>query len=240
MKPAIDPWTERIDQLDWHDLLQNLALDGYALESQLLTEQECDELVALYNGEQTFRKTINMEQFRFGKGEYKYFDYPLPGMVQKLRENLYPYLVPVANGFAKLGGSNMVYPATLKAFLENCRKHGQLRPTPLILQYREGGYNTLHQDLYGAIHFPFQVVIFLSRPNDDYSGGEFVMVEQRPRAQSKAEVLLPGKGDVLIFTTNYRPVEGSRGYYKVAMKHGVSKIRSGQRFTLGIIFHDAK
>lgn len=172
--------------------------------------------------------------------EYKYFQYPLPALVQQLRETVYPRLAPVANQWMKALGIPSRYPLTHAALLEECKAAGQYKPTALILQYGQGGHNTLHQDLYGDVFFPFQLVLFLSQPGHDHDGGEFVLVEQRPRAQSKAMVLRPGRGDMLIFTTNFRPVKGSKGYYRVNMKHGVSEVTNGYRYTLWVIFHDAQ
>jgi hypothetical protein len=181
-----------------------------------------------------------MARYRFGLGDYKYFNYPLPEIVQELRECSYPHLAPVASEWNKTLGIAAAYPASLSAYLKECHKRGQSRPTPLLLHYEAGGYNCLHQDLYGEIAFPFQMTYFLSEPSKDFDGGEFVLVEQVPRAQSKAHVIAPRQGQALIFTTRYRPVKGSRGYYRANIKHGVSKIRSGRRYTLGVIFHDAE
>jgi hypothetical protein len=180
-----------------------------------------------------------MERYRFGKGEYKYFDYPLPFTIHALREILYRCLVPVANQWMKSLSLNSVFPDTHDQLIELCREKNQRRPTPLILRYEAGGFNTLHQDLYGDIFFPMQTVVMLSEPGKDFDGGEFIIVEQLPRAQSKAEVVHLDQGDALIFTTNFRPVKGAKGYYRARMKHGVSEIKSGIRYTMGIIFHDA-
>ena len=181
-----------------------------------------------------------MERHNFGLGEYKYFNYPLPGIVQELRENIYPNLAPIANNWMRVLNIDQNYPSSLEELMAQCHAQGQTRPTPLILKYEQAGYNALHQDLYGDLFFPMQAVLFLNEPDTDYEGGEFVLVgEQRPRAQSKAIVLKPGKGDLLMFTTNFRPVKGTKGYYRVNMRHGVSEITAGSRYTLGIIFHDA-
>jgi hypothetical protein len=196
-------------------------------------------LILQYNNDVLYRKTINMERYRFGLGEYKYFQYPLPAIIQQLRENVYPKLAPVANSWMRALNIEKHFPGSLTELLELCHAHKQDRPTPLILQYGKGGYNTLHQDLYGDVYFPMQLVLFLNEPDKDYEGGEFVLIEQRPRAQSKAIVLKPRKGDMLMFTTNFRPVKGTKGYYRVNMKHGVSELTAGERHTLGIIFHDA-
>ena len=205
----------------------------------LLSPDECADLIALYDQPEPFRKTIVMERFRFGRGEYKYFQYPLPASVQHLREMLYPALVPVANAWMVALKQPIRYPDTLAEFHALCAGQGQTKPTPLLLRYESGGYNALHQDLYGTVFFPFQVVVLLNEPGRDFTGGEFVLIEQRPRAQSKAIVLSPKQGNAVVFTTNSRPVEGSRGPYRVSMKHGVSEVLTGHRNTLGIIFHEA-
>jgi uncharacterized protein len=181
-----------------------------------------------------------MARYQFGIGEYKYFNYPLPSLVQTLRTEVYPHLAKVANRWMNVLNIKTLFPEKHEDLLKICHRNGQNRPTPLILKYTVGGYNTLHQDLYGDVWFPFQMVIFLNEPNQDFTGGEFVLIEQRPRMQSVAEVLSPKQGDMLIFTTNFRPVKGTKGYYRTNMRHGVSKVRSGIRHTLGIIFHDAK
>lgn len=227
---------EMIDLLDWSSLAGDLNDNGYVLIKDILTTAECDGLIKLYDDASLYRKTISMERYRFGQGEYKYFSYPLPEIIEQLRQGVYPKLVPVANNWMKVLNIDARFPHTLKELLDECHSQNQLRPTPLILRYSKGGYNTLHQDLYGEVFFPMQMVLFL---DNAYEGGEFVLIEQRPRAQSKAIVLKPAKGDILIFTTNFRPVKGSKGYYRVNMKHGVSEVTSGNRHTLGIIFHDA-
>jgi hypothetical protein len=229
----------RIEQPDWNEVSSRLNDNGYALISNILTGAECDDLVQEYNNNELYRKVINMERYRFGQGEYKYFTYPLPNIIQGIRQSVYPYLAPIANNWMRVLNINKNFPDNLYELLEQCHTHQQTRPTPLILKYGKGGYNTLHQDLYGDIYFPMQLVLFLNEPGKDYEGGEFVLMEQRPRAQSKGIVLKPGKGDILVFTTNFRPVKGSKGYYRVNMKHGVSEVTSGNRHTLGIIFHDA-
>ncbi len=212
---------------------------GYALVNNILSADECDSLKQQYDDATLYRKIIVMERYRFGLGEYKYFKYPLPGIIEKLRQEIYPKLAHVANNWMQVLNIDKQYPGTLPELLEEGHLKGQLRPTPLILKYGKGGYNTLHQDLYGEVYFPMQLVLFLDEPGTDYEGGEFVLIEQRPRAQSKVIVLKPRKGDILIFTTNFRPVKGSKGYYRVNMKHGVSEVTTGRRHTLGIIFHDA-
>jgi hypothetical protein len=230
---------QQIDNLDWQEITGRLNNNGYVILDNILNDAECDNLEQQYDDKSLYRKTIVMERYRFGLGEYKYFSYPLPGIIERLRQNSYPRLAPIANKWMEVLGSATRFPPVHSELLEQCHAHGQTRPTPLILKYGKGGYNTLHQDLYGDIFFPMQMVLFLDEPGEDYQGGEFVLIEQRPRAQSKAIVLKPRKGDILIFTTSFRPVKGSRGYYRVNMKHGVSEVTSGNRHTLGIIFHDA-
>jgi len=230
---------QNIDTLDWGAAANSLHEHGYALLPGVLDTQECRQLISSYNAPALYRKTITMERYRFGKGEYKYFSYPLPSLIQSIREAVYPKLVPVANAWMKALKDPRIFPANLATLQQQCREHGQDKPTVLILQYGEGGHNTLHQDLYGEIFFPMQLVLFLDEPGRDYTGGEFVLVQQTPRAQSKAIVLTPRQGDMLIFTTNFRPVKGTKGYYRVNMKHGVSPVHQGSRHTLGIIFHDA-
>ena len=228
-----------IENLDWASIRENLHQRGYAQLNQLLNAEECDNLIAEYANPAHYRKTIVMERYRFGLGEYKYFSYPLPSIIQRLRESIYPKLAPIANQWMNALSKENPYPAHFEDFQELCKAEGQTKPTVLILKYGQGGHNTLHQDLYGELFFPIQMVLFLNEPDEDYAGGEFVMTEQIPRAQSKAIVLKPRKGDALLFTTNFRPVKGSKGYYRVNMKHGVSEVHGGQRYTLGIIFHDA-
>lgn len=231
---------KNIQNLDWQHITNELNIRGFASIEDVLSASECAELVALYDHDEHFRKTISMVRYRFGEGEYKYFCYPLPIKIQALREELYPHLASTANGWMQTLTIDTAYPPSLTELHERCAAHEQTKPTPLMLRYGQGGYNTLHQDLYGEVFFPFQAVVLLNEAGQDYTGGEFVLVEQRPRAQSRAYVLNPKRGDVLIFTTNFRPVQGSRGWYRVNMKHGVSEVHSGQRHTLGIIFHDAQ
>jgi hypothetical protein len=232
---------ERIDALDWSALEQSLSARGYAITTPILAAAECDAIVALYNDETRFRSHIIMERHRFGVGDYKYFSHPLPETVAGLRTSAYPHLAKVANQWAEaLGESRPPYPMDHAAFLKICHKAGQTRPTPLVLHYETGGYNCLHQDLYGEIAFPLQMVFLLGQQGREWEGGELVLVEQQPRAQSKAEVVAAGQGQAIIFTTRYRPVKGSRGYYRVNVRHGVSRVHRGSRYTLGIIFHDAK
>jgi uncharacterized protein len=230
--------------LDWSAIESSLDGQGFARLPPLLTPEECASLAGLYGDDSRFRSRVEMERFRFGVGEYKYFAAPLPPVVQSLREQLYERLAPTANRWAYRlkPGSRQVrdYPETLDAFLRKCHKAGQTRPTPLLLSYREGGYNCLHQDIYGDLAFPLQVVFMLSRRDADYMGGEFLLVEQRPRAQSRGHALAIDRGAGVIFATRERPQEGTRGAYRVAMRHGVSTVTSGARMTLGIIFHDAR
>jgi uncharacterized protein len=232
--------TERIAALDWDTLQQTLDVQGYAKVPVLLDKDECDEIINTYEEESYFRSTINMARYRFGIGEYKYYQAPLPKPVQQLREGFYPELAKTANRWQEWLGREVIYPATLPDFLDQCHEQEQLRSTPLILKYEAGGYNCLHQDLYGDVFFPFQVVFTLNQKEVDYTGGEFLLVEQRPRAQSRGHVLTLEQGAGLIFPTNNRPVQGTRGYYRTTLRHGVSTITSGTRYTLGLIFHDAK
>ena len=231
---------DRVRSLAWSEIEASLWEFGYARISELLTADECAGLIALYNDDLHFRSRIDMARYRFGVGDYKYFDYPLPAVVQQLRLNTYPPLAGIANRWMEATGSDERFAPSLEEFHERCRALGQTKPTPLLLHYEAGGYNCLHQDLYGELAFPLQLVCFLSRPNADYAGGEFLLLEQRPRAQSVGEAVLPNQGEAIVFTTRYRPVKGSRGYYRVNMKHGVSRVKSGTRYTLGVIFHEAK
>jgi hypothetical protein len=228
-----------IDDLNWNKIQETLDGSGYAHVPDVLSEIECKEIARYYGDEKLFRSTINMQRYRFGNGEYKYLTYPLPPLVAGLRKSFYNPLVTLANEWAKRLNIDVVYPEDHEEFISRCHAQGQKRPTPLILRYEEDGFNTLHQDLYGTVYFPFQVVFILSNSQADYTGGQLVFVEQLPRAQSKAEVVAPQRGDAIIFTTNFRPVKGARGYYRARMKHGVSRVTSGVRFALGIIFHDA-
>jgi hypothetical protein len=230
---------ERLKEKDWDKVGENMHEHGYALIPSLLSKKECEELIGLYSADHLYRKTITMERYRFGRGEYKYFQYPLPDLIRQIRETVYPHLAPIANRWMDLLKIDTTFPSTFKSLHDLCHANNQTKPTILILKYGKGGFNTLHQDLYGDIYFPMQLVIFLNEPGEDYTGGEFVLTEQIPRAQSKAVVLRPNRGDMLLFTTNFRPVKGSKGYYRVNMKHGVSQLYNGQRHTLGIIFHDA-
>jgi hypothetical protein len=232
---------ERIDVIDWRNAEESLSTRGYAVTSSILTPEECAEITALYNDDSRFRSLVIMERYRFGVGDYKYFANPLPAIVASLRTSAYPHLAKVANTWAKaFGETKAAYPPDHPTFLKLCHKAGQTKPTPLVLHYEAGGYNCLHQDLYGEIAFPLQMVFLLGQRGRDWDGGEFILVEQQPRAQSKAEVVAADQGQTIIFTTRYRPVKGSRGFYRVNLRHGVSRIHRGTRYTLGIIFHDAK
>jgi uncharacterized protein len=231
----------RISEVDWPLVEDSLWKRGYAVTQTLLTPSECNELVALYADDKQFRSHIVMERYRFGLGDYKYFEHPLPELVIHLRTEAYPHLASIANSWARaLGDDTNPYPSEHAAFLKVCQQAGQLRPTPLLLHYEAGGYNCLHQDIYGEVSFPMQMVLLLGQSGRDWRGGEFVLVEQQPRAQSKVEVVHADAGQAIIFTTRHRPVKGSRGYYRVNLRHGVSRVHSGTRYTLGIIFHDAK
>ena len=216
-----------------------LDATGWALLPGLLTAEACARLAASYPDDHLFRSRIVMAKHGFGRGEYKYFAYPLPEPVASLRASLYPQLVPIANRWSESMGSDVRYPERHDDFIARCHAAGQRRPTPLLLQYGEGDFNALHQDLYGALAFPLQVAILLSQPGEDFTGGEFVVTEQRPRMQSRAEVVPLRRGDAVVFAVHNRPVQGSRGTYRVNLRHGVSRLRSGHRHTAGIIFHDA-
>lgn len=229
----------RLTAINWDKIKGELHDTGFAVVKNVLNERECDTLIAEYEATDTYRKTIYMERYRFGKGEYKYFQYPLPELITTLREKIYAEIVPVANQWMQELNINMTFPDTHQKMQALCKEHGQEKPTILILKYGEGGFNTLHQDLYGEIYFPMQVVFMLDQIDQDYSGGEFVITAQIPRAQSKANVLKPNRGDMIILTTHFRPEKGSKGFYRVNMKHGVSPLHRGKRHSLGIIFHDA-
>ncbi|WP_366592261.1 2OG-Fe(II) oxygenase [Bacillus subtilis] len=230
----------RISSLDWNALHHSLDEVGYAKIESLLKDDECKEIINMYDETSYYRSTINMERYRFGSGEYKYFQNPLPPIIHQLRTHFYPQLAKAANRWLLQLGKDTIYPSNHAEFLEQCHQKEQIRSTPLILKYEEGGYNCLHQDLYGEIYFPFQVLFALNQREEDYTGGESILVEQRPRAQSRGHVITLEQGDALIFPTNHRPVLGTRGYYKTTLRHGVSTITSGTRYGLGIIFHDAK
>lgn len=231
---------KRVAALDWTAAARSLDQTGYALVQGVLSARECHEVAGWYDDSARFRSTVVMARHGFGQGEYKYFAYPLPRLVMNLRRLAYPYVVAVANRWAGLLDGAARFPVTLDRFTAECHAAGQLRPTPLILRYASGGYNRLHQDLYGDIAFPLQMAILLSKPDRDFEGGEFVLAEQRPRMQTQIEVVPLRQGDAVLFAVNERPIKGTKGYYRARMRHGVSTIRRGQRATLGIIFHDAR
>jgi uncharacterized protein len=240
--PAIIPvrdFSHGIKVFDWERVSNDLDAQGCAIIENLVTSEECDALVRLYAMEDIFRSRVVMGHHGFGRGEYKYFRYPLPGIISGLRTSIYPRLVPVANRWNEAMGIDVRYPAKHPDFIKRCHAAGQLRPTPLLLQYTPGDYNCLHQDLYGEHVFPIQVTILLSEPGRDFTGGEFVLTEQRPRMQSRPEVVPLRQGDAVAFAVHHRPVQGTRGVYRVNLRHGVSRLRSGHRHTAGIIFHDA-
>jgi hypothetical protein len=230
----------RIEQLNWAEIAAAMDSKGFAPVKNVLTAEECDNLTAQYTDDELYRKTIVMERHHYGRGEYKYFKYPLPGLIQQLRESVYPKLAPIANNWMQLLNKEQRFPESLEELLQHCHEHEQLRPTPLILKYTAGGYNAMHQDLYGEVFFPMQLVFILDEPGVDYEGGEFILMEQKPREQSRVMVLKPAKGDMLLFTTSYRPAKGSKGYHRINMKHGVGELSGGKRHSMGIIFHDAK
>jgi len=230
----------RIERTDWTRVRQDLEANGWARIPGLVTAAECRQLIAGYGDDARYRSTIDMERYRFGQGQYRYFAYPLPVTVQTLREHVYPHLQPVARAWnGHLRGQNS-YPATLRDFIATCRAADQARPTPLLLRYEAGDYNCLHQDVYGDIAFPLQMLVMLSQRGQDYDGGEVVLVEQRPRAQSRAYALQLERGEALIFTNRTRPVRGTRGWYATQMRHGISPLLRGSRYVLGVIFHDAR
>ena len=237
MTPSIKA---RVAAFDWPRIDRELDASGYALTGPVLTRAECTELIALYPQRERFRSRVDMTRLRYGVGEYKYFARPLPKIIEQLRATLYGRLAPAANRWGKLLDDDEPYPASLSAFIESCAEHGQARPTPLLLRYETGGYNCLHQDLYGDVAFPFQFTCVLSKLGDDFEGGEFLLVEQRPRAQSRGEAIVMDQGEGIIFTNRYRPVAGTRGHYRVNVRHGVSTLHGGERYSLGIIFHDAR
>jgi hypothetical protein len=229
----------RIARLDWQRIERDLDARGYALTGTILRPRECAGLIALYPERERFRSRVVMERLRYGVGEYKYFARPMPEIVEQLRTELYARLVATANRWAERLRSRDSYPDSLTSFLKMCAARGQTRPTPLILRYEAGGYNCLHQDLYGEVAFPLQFTCALSRRGRDFEGGELLLVEQRPRAQSRGEAILLDEGEGIIFANRYRPVAGTRGFHRVNMRHGVSTIISGSRYAMGVIFHDA-
>jgi uncharacterized protein len=234
------PPAERVAGYDWDTIGAEINAYGCAVLPNLLTASECRGIAALYPAEKHFRSHIHMARHGFGKGEYRYFKYPLPAPIGELRTALYGRIVPFANAWNERMQVAVRYPAQHADYLKACHAAGQARPTPLLLQYTAGDYNCLHQDLYGELAFPLQVAILLSAPGRDFTGGEFVLTERRPRMQSRAEVVPLGQGDGVLFAVHDRPVQGTKGVYRVDLRHGVSRVRSGERHTLGIIFHDAK
>jgi uncharacterized protein len=232
--------TDRVNALDWPRISQDLDTQGSAILERLIPSDECRAVVAMYPQDDLFRSRVVMARHGFGRGEYKYFAYPLPQVVAELRTELYPRLAPIANKWNTRMGIEIQYPESHAEFINRCHNAGQNKSTPLLLQYASGDYNCLHQDLYGEHVFPIQVAILLSEPVKDFIGGEFVLTEQRPRMQSRPEVVPLRQGDAVAFAVHHRPVQGTRGFYRVNLRHGVSRIRSGHRHTVGIIFHDAK
>lgn len=230
----------RIAAVDWQRVSRDLDVQGSARLERLLFPAECGSLASLYSRNELFRSRVVMARHGFGRGEYQYFAYPLPGILADLRAMIYPHLVPIANRWNEAMGMAVRYPGQHAEFIERCHRAGQTKPTPLLLRYGIDDYNCLHQDLYGEHVFPLQLTALLSQPDQDFTGGEFVTTEQRPRRQSRPEVVPLRHGDAVLFAVNQRPVQGSRGSYRVKLKHGVSRVRSGQRYTLGIIFHDAQ
>jgi len=228
-----------VTAVDWTKLALDLDAQGSAVIERLISPQECAALAALYADDALFRSRVVMAKHGFGRGEYKYFSYPLPALIGKLRAALYPHLAAIANRWNGAMGVDVSFPANHAEFIKRCHGAGQRRPTPLLLQYGAGDYNCLHQDLYGEHVFPLQLTILLSEPGRDFTGGEFVLTEQRPRMQSRAEVVPLGRGDAVVFAVRHRPVPGKHGVYRVNLRHGVSRVRSGRRHTAGIIFHDA-
>jgi hypothetical protein len=231
---------ERLSNVAWERVESDLDEYGGAVLERLLSSEECEAIAEMYPDDAVFRSRVVMARHGFGRGEYKYFRYPLPQIIEEMRTHLYPRLAPIANRWNEALRIDVRYPATHAEFLERCHEAGQRRPTPLLLQYAEGDYNCLHQDLYGEHVFPIQVAILLSEPGRDFAGGDFLLTEQRPRMQSRAEVVPLRQGDAVAFAVHHRPVQGTRGTYRVNLRHGVSRIRHGHRHTLGIIFHDAE
>ena len=235
----MDSIKKKISGINWQVVTDQMHEKGFSIVPQILSDDHCRLLINNYGNKNFYRKTITMERYRFGLGEYKYFTYPLLQVIQTIRKEVYYKLAPIANTWMDQLHIQKQFPTTLEELQKLCQDNNQTKATVLILKYGKGGHNTLHQDLYGDVFFPIQAVLFLNEPGKDYTGGEFVLTQQTPRAQSKAIVLKPCKGDMLLFTTNFRPVKGSKGYYRVNMKHGVSELHDGERHTLGIIFHDA-
>ncbi|WP_136656847.1 2OG-Fe(II) oxygenase [Nitratireductor sp. XY-223] len=234
-----DAFADAVDRLDWSRIRADIHTRGFATTGPILDVKDCRELSALYDDDALFRSRVVMARHSFGRGEYKYLNYPLPDAVREMRAAFYPRLVPVANQWQEMTGAAVRFPPDHGAFLRRCHNAGQKLPTPLLLRYETDDYNCLHQDLYGEHVFPLQVAVLLSDPAADFTGGEFVLTEQRPRMQSRAEVVSLAQGEAVVFAVNERPVEGSRGVYRVRMRHGVSRVKSGRRHVLGLIFHDA-
>jgi uncharacterized protein len=232
--------TMTLDDIPWERVSRDLDAEGYAVSKAVLTPDECDGIRQLYDGDDVFRSRVVMERHGFGRGEYRYFRYPLPDLVRDLRTSIYPHLVTIANRWNEVMGIHTTFPATHAEYLRRCHEAGQDKPTPLLLKYGTDDYNCLHQDLYGEHVFPLQIAVLLSEPERDFTGGEFVMTEQRPRMQSRPMVVPLRKGDGVVFAVHHRPVQGRKSVYRVNLRHGVSRIRSGSRHTLGLIFHDAK
>ncbi len=230
----------QIERLDWAAIRASLDDRGYATTPALLTPTECRDLIALYDRREVFRSRVVMERFGYGLGEYKYFAAPLPPLVSAMRTAFYAHLAPIASDWMRALRLGEGFPAALDDFLEICRHAGQIKPTPLMLRYDAGGYNCMHQDLYGEVFFPLQITFVLSRRDTDFDGGEFLVTEQRPRAQSRGEAITLERGEAIIFATRWRPLRGARGHYRVNVRHGVSRLKAGRRFSLGIIFHNAK
>jgi len=239
LKCRLKPAVERVDGFDWQRIARDLDQQGNAVMEQLLSPMECRTIAGLYPKDEVFRSRVVMERHGFGRGEYKYFSYPLPDILRELRTAAYSHLVPIANHWNEAMGIDVRYPEKHADFVERCHHAGQARPTPLLLQYGVGDYNCLHQDLYGEHVFPLQLAILLSVAGTDFTGGEFIMTEQRPRMQSRPMFVPLRQGDAVVFAVHYRPVRGMRGAYRVNLRHGVSAIRSGRRYTVGIIFHEA-
>jgi uncharacterized protein len=239
VNPSVTDVAERVNAIDWARVSDDLDANGSAPIERLISPAECEALASLYPVDALFRSRVVMARHGFGRGEYKYFGYPLPGLVESFRSALYPRLVPIANRWYDAMGIDVRFPDRHADFIDRCHAAGQQRPTPLLLQYGAGDYNCLHQDLYGEHVFPLQLTILLSEPGRDFEGGEFVMTEQRPRMQSRPQVVSLRQGDAVVFAVHQRPVQGTRGWYRVNLRHGVSRVRSGHRQTAGIIFHDA-
>jgi len=240
MSATISTIDERIETVSWRQIAHDLDAEGNAVIKDLLSADECDETRSLYHDDKIFRSQVVMERHGFGRGEYRYFSYPLPELIATMRTLLYPHLVATANRWNEAMGIDVRYPAIHAQYIQRCHQAGQDKPTPLLLKYGVNDYNCLHQDLYGEHIFPLQLAVLLSEPDVDFTGGEFVMTEQRPRMQSRPIVVPLRKGDAIVFAVHHRPVQGKKSVYRVNLRHGVSRLRSGSRYTLGIIFHDAK